>query len=110
MAPLYQYRQRSYIDDRSTLAQLAWEVAANLADKGFTSRGLDAQIAWKAAVIGAVESFLMSHWDASDVPMTNEDVITFAQGTLAYSLADADTIRRLFHIWRGRGFRGNHST
>lgn len=91
---------KRYIEDPAQLTQLAETVATSHADKGFTRQGLETQIEWKAAVIAAVESFLMSHWDTSDVPMTTENVVALAQGTLAHFLADVDTKGRIVELFK----------
>ncbi|MGB8768885.1 MAG: hypothetical protein WCC92_04680, partial [Candidatus Korobacteraceae bacterium] len=90
---------KRYIESPAQLTQLAEAVASAHADKGFTKKGLEEQIAWKAAVIGAVESFLISQWDASDIPMTAEHVTILVQGTLAHFLADADTKARIVELF-----------
>jgi superfamily II DNA/RNA helicase len=90
---------RRYIDDPKSLAQLAQSVAMDHADKGFTRQGLERQMAWKTNVIAAIESFLMSHWDAGDVPMTADDAVTLAHGTLAYFLANAETKQRITSLF-----------
>lgn len=89
-----------YISNPAQLAQLADAVATSHADKKFTKQGLETQIEWKAAVIAAVESFLMSHWDTSDVPMTTETAAMLGQGTLAYFLADANTKARIVDLFK----------
>jgi POLQ-like helicase len=79
---------KRYFDDPVTLAQLSETVAAEHADKTFTKEGLDRQISSKIDKISAIESFLMSHWDTTSVPLTTEAVAALAQGTLAYFLAN----------------------
>lgn len=90
----------SYINDSASLQHLAEEFATNHADKGFTRQGLETQISWKANVIAAVESFLMSHWDTGDIAMTMEGAVALAHGTLAYFLANAETKERLVALFR----------
>ena len=89
-----------YVNDPASLQQLAEEVAANHADKGFTRPGLEMQIAWKANMIAAVESFLMSHWDTGDIAMTTDGAVALAHDTLAYFLGDAETKERLVALFR----------
>jgi POLQ-like helicase len=90
---------KRYLDDPIKLTQLAEKVAKDHADKGFTKQGLDGQIAWKIDVISSVESFLMSQWDVSGVPITNDQVTTLAKGTLAYFLADAEDKVRIVQLF-----------
>lgn len=91
---------KRYFDDPVTLAQLSEQVAAEHADKTFTKEGLDRQIASKIDMISAIESFLMSHWDTTSVPLTTEAVANLAQGTLAYFLADDDVKARIVTLFR----------
>ena len=37
--------------------------------------------------LGAIESFLMSHWDAGETPLSTDAVLALARGNLAYHLA-----------------------
>lgn len=90
---------KRYLDDPAKLNQLATKVAKDHADKGFTKQSLNSQIVWKIDVISAVESFLMSQWDVTGVPMTNDQVITLARGTLAYFLADAEDKVRIVQLF-----------
>src|ERR1035441_4201620 len=89
-----------YISDPATMHQLAQQVATNYADRGFTRAGLEAQIARKASVIAAIESFLMSHWDTGEAAMTIEGAVALAHGTLAYFLANAEIKERLVALFR----------
>jgi superfamily II DNA/RNA helicase len=88
-----------YVNHPEQLANLAAEVAATHADKGFTQQGLQTQILWKLDVISSVESFLMSQWDTSGTPVTDEDVIALAKGTLAYFLADDADKQRILNLF-----------
>jgi POLQ-like helicase len=89
-----------YISDPASMHQLAQEVATNHADKGFTRAGLEAQIARKASVVAAIESFLMSHWDTDDSAMTIEGAVALANGTLAYFLANTEIKDKLLALFR----------
>jgi hypothetical protein len=91
---------KRYFDDPATLAQLSDTVVAAHGDKTFTKEGLDRQISWKIDVISAIESFLMSHWDTTDVPLTTEAVAALAQGTLAYFLASDEVKARIITLVR----------
>jgi superfamily II DNA/RNA helicase len=91
---------KRYFDDPATLAQLSNSVVAAHGDKTFTKEGLDRQISWKIDVISAIESFLMSHWDTTSVPLTTEAVAALSQGTLAYFLASNEVKARIVTLFR----------
>jgi hypothetical protein len=85
---------RRYIESRDAFSELTDSVVSAHGDKKFTRQGMNRQIAWKLAVIAAIESFLMSHWDAGETPLATDDVVKLARGTLAYHLAtDEDKLR-----------------
>lgn len=90
---------KQYIQDPAALTRLADEVVAKHAEKGFTKSGLYAQVSRKIAMISAVESFLLSHWDAGAAPLTTEKVVELAQGTLAYFLANDDQKARIVSLF-----------
>ncbi len=85
---------RRYLQSQDAFSELAESVSTEHADKKFTRQGMYKQIAWKLNIIGAIESFLMSHWDAGETPLSTDAVLALARGTLAYHLAgDGDKIR-----------------
>lgn len=91
---------KRYFEDPATLAQLSVKVAAEHAEKTFTKEGLDRQISRKVDLISAIESFLLSQWDTTDVPLTTEAAAALAQGTLAYYLAKDDVKARIVALFR----------
>ena len=85
---------RRYLQSQDAFSELAGSVSTAHADKHFTRQGMNKQIEWKLDVIAAIESFLMSHWDAGETPLSTEAVVALARGTLAYHLAgDQDKTR-----------------
>lgn len=91
---------KRYFDDPVALGQLSATVASQHADKTFTKEGLDKQISWKLNLIAAIESFLLSQWDATDAPLTTEAAAALAQGTLAYFLANDEVKARIVALFR----------
>ncbi|MGE4403023.1 MAG: DEAD/DEAH box helicase [Desulfobulbus sp.] len=92
---------KAYISDPDKIAQLAAGIAAQHGDKKFSRDGVERQVAWRISLICAVESFLLSHWDATENGLTEADVLRLAEGTLAFFLADdqkKEHIRELFKL------------
>lgn len=70
-------------------------------DKKFTANGVAKQLAEKLAIVKAIESFLMSNWDAGSESSTIEEMVLLSANTLAYHLADDATkqlIRQVFML------------
>jgi POLQ-like helicase len=62
---------------------------------------LSAQIRWRADLISAIESFLVSNWPDTDEAISQGFAVELAKGTLAFHLADdamRDTILSLFQL------------
>ena len=94
----------AYIDAPDQIADLAARIAARHGDKGFSRDGVERQIAWRISLICAVESFLLSHWDESEDGLSEADVTSLADGTLAFFLADdqkKEYLRALFQLLAG---------
>ncbi|MHB8708123.1 MAG: helicase-related protein, partial [Desulfuromonadales bacterium] len=92
---------RAYISDPDEVSKLAAGIAGQHGDKGFTREGVERQVSWRISLISAVESFLLSHWDESEVGFSESDVISLAEETLAFSLADdqkREHLRELFKL------------
>ena len=91
----------AYISDPDKVAKLAEGIAARHGDKGFSRDGVERQITWRISLISAVESFLLSHWDETEDGLSEADVASLTEGTLAFFLADDQTkehIRELFQL------------
>ncbi|MEL7614535.1 DEAD/DEAH box helicase [Vreelandella titanicae] len=95
---------KAYIEDPDEVAKLAAEIAAQHKDKKFSQNGVERQVAWRISLISAIESFLLSHWDESEDGLSEADVTSLAEGTLAFFLADdqkKEHIRELFQLLAG---------
>lgn len=95
---------KAYVNDPDEIAQLAAGIAARHGDKGFSRDGVERQVSWRISLICAVESFLLSHWDESEVGLSGVDVSRLAEGTLAFFLADdhkKEHIHELFRLLAG---------
>jgi superfamily II DNA/RNA helicase len=90
---------KRYVEAPNTFDEFAKDVATEHADKNFTKGGLERQISWKISVISAVESYLMSQWDAGDAPLAAESVTALAKGTFAYFLANEEDKLRLTDLF-----------
>ncbi len=92
---------KAYIENREAVESWAESLSVLHADKNFEKGDLSKQIRWRADIISAIESFLVSNWPGAD-EAPNEDFATeLAKGTLAYHLADEDlreTILSLFAL------------
>lgn len=77
------------------------ELAATLAQEGFSQNELQVQIEQRAEAFSTIESFLMAHWDTADATDHHEDINRLTQATLAYHLADdtdREALLKLFQI------------
>lgn len=64
-----------------------------------TAKNLKEQLMWRINITSAVESYLMTYWNESE--LEDDEIKELAEETLAYSLAieeDKENITKLFHI------------
>jgi len=95
---------KNYIENPAKVSRLADKIFQNHSNKGFTKEGVKRQVSWKINLISAIESFLLSHWDMSEVDLSESDVLHLAEETFAYFLADEekrDYIIKLFKLLAG---------
>jgi superfamily II DNA/RNA helicase len=95
---------KAYINDPNEIAELAAGISARHGYKGFSRDSVKRQAAWRISLICAVESFLLSHWEESEDGLSEADVISLAEGTLAFFLADEqrkEHLRELFQLLAG---------
>lgn len=88
-----------YIIEPDQVPHLADRITKQLDDKKFSRDGVKQQIDWRMNLIGAIESFLLSHWDNTESVFSDAAVIRLAEGTLAFRLANdqqKEYIRELF--------------
>jgi superfamily II DNA/RNA helicase len=85
---------RAYITGPAQIDDLPSSIAARLADRGYSERGLTEQIAYKRNIIAAIESYLMAYWDESQSESGEVRAAELARGTLAYHLAAGDETTR----------------
>jgi POLQ-like helicase len=76
-----------YNQDYTSLITRLENAAEDHEDKKFSVSGLLNQVAYKAHLISAIESYLMANWDESHPEFDEDAVSTLARGTLAYFLA-----------------------
>lgn len=81
---------QAYNDGNEAIEKIVNNIALRYAESGFTISDLTQQIRYKTYLVGAVESYLMANWDQSQPEFDEDTVIDFANGTLAYFLANVD--------------------
>lgn len=91
----------AYIEDKTLLAKIAANIVAAHKDKGFELPETKRQLDEKAAIFGAIESFLLANWDENENGLSEEDIGDLAKRTFAYSLAsepEKKELVELFHL------------
>jgi superfamily II DNA/RNA helicase len=92
---------KAYINDPDEVVKMAAGIVTRHSDKHFSRYEVERQVVWRINLICAVESFLLSHWDETEDGLSEAGVISLAEGTLAFFLADEqqrEHIRGLFNI------------
>jgi len=79
---------KAYVNAPEEVAKFAEKIVQFHKDKNFSKVGVERQISWKINLISSIESFLMSNWDVNDCEISEQDIISLAEETLAYFLAD----------------------
>lgn len=89
----------AYTLGKATLQKWIERVAEQFAYYNVTFDRLSRQVEQKMHTLSAIESYLMANWDENQSDAQEEKVVSLAQGTLAYFLADDEQkqkIERLF--------------
>jgi POLQ-like helicase len=92
---------KAYIEDPEAVESWAEKISDKHSDKKFEKGDLSAQIRWRADLISAIESFLVSNWPDTDEAISQGFAVELAKGTLAFHLADEAmraTILSLFQL------------
>lgn len=92
---------KEYINNPGGIAKFSQEIATQHKDKNFSKDGVERQITWKINLMSAIESFLMANWEPNADSISEEEVMSLAEQTLAYFLADDEKrghIRELFKL------------
>lgn len=90
---------KAYIENPEAVENWAATISDQHADKKFERADLSKQIQWRASLISAIESFLVSNWPKSEEALSQDWASELAKGTLAYHLAEDEmraTILELF--------------
>lgn len=85
----------------SNISNLVDKIEEDYGIKGLKKDVVEPQINLKISLIASVENFLLSQWDLDEKTFTEEDIISLAEKTLAFHLADEknkDNIRNLFKV------------
>lgn len=89
----------AYIESPESIKKLPKEFSNEHSDHKFTITGLSWQIDYKVQIISSIESFLMAHWDSSDLESNDEGVNDLAKGTLAYFLSDDEQQAKILELF-----------
>jgi len=81
---------KAYIEDRDAVISWSDEIVELYGDRGFTKNSISRQISWKADIIAAIESFLLSNAKPDETELSLENITALAEGTLAFYLADPE--------------------
>jgi hypothetical protein len=90
---------RLYTENKEAVSSLPITFSQKFADKSFTLGGLERQITWKLAIISAIESYLMTYWEASNAESEKTDIEQLAKGTLAYFLSDEEKREEIIELF-----------
>lgn len=88
---------RAYMQGKAYIEALIASIVKDHSDKGFTQKGLVAQVSWRSSIFATIESYLMSYWEEAQ---GDEDVQGLAQGTLAYFLSNDDEKKQLMELFQ----------
>lgn len=88
---------RWYTANKSELQETLTEFATKNAGDKFTVKGLMDQARWKFKIFGAIESYLMAHWEESGGDGSSPR--TLAEGTLAYALISDEQKKQLVELF-----------
>jgi POLQ-like helicase len=88
-----------YLLEKDAQKSALKEIASEYADEQETLDRLQSLFAWKINIISAIESFLMANWNPNHATHQKEDVVSLAQGTLAYFLASDDQKKQIEELF-----------
>lgn len=89
----------AYIGGRNDLNHVISQIVKEHSTNGFTKEKIRSQFEFFGRILSSIESFLLSNWDTDAGEISEEDVVSLAEDTLAYFLADEakqGNIRDLF--------------
>ncbi len=90
---------KAYIEDPEAVESWADKITDLHSDKNFEKGDLSAQIRWRANLISAIESFLVSNWPDTDEVISQDFAAELAKGTLAFHLADDDMRAKILSLF-----------
>ncbi len=88
-----------YIEDRVQLMELPGRIVELHNEKGFELGDTTRQLDEKIATFGAIESYLLAHWDATEGGLTTKEIEALAKSTFAYSIADEVNKSQLLELF-----------
>ena len=92
---------RIYIDTPDRITRHVADIIQPHGLTDFALKGVMKEISHRIHLISAVESFLLSHLEETEVGFSEEDIISLAEGTFAFFLAgniEKEDIRALFKL------------
>ncbi|RBW57449.1 DEAD/DEAH box helicase [Ruegeria sp. A3M17] len=90
---------KAYIDDPEAVESWATKISDLHPDIKFERADLSNQIQWRASLISAIESFLVSNWPETEAARSQDFASELAKGTLAYHLADDETRAAILELF-----------
>lgn len=88
-----------YLDDKAQLAGAAAKIVELHKEKGFELSDTKRQIDQKVAIFGAIESYLLAHWDETDEGLSKKEIGALAKRTFAYSIAKDAEKKELLELF-----------
>ena len=88
-----------YLNDRAQLDGAAAKIVAGHKERGFELSDTKRQIDQKIAIFGAIESYLLAHWDETDRGLSKEEICALAKRTFAYSIAKDPEKKELLELF-----------
>jgi len=90
----------AYLESPEKISDLPKKFSVKYSDKNFTTDGLSFQISYKIQIISAIESFLMAHWESSNLESNDEGINNLAKGTFAYFLSNDDQRDKILELFK----------
>lgn len=89
----------AYIAGDSTINAFITEIHDRRLNSVFTMDHIRSQIRYKLEILAAIESYLMAHWESSEIDQDDTGITTLVAATLAYALADEDRREELISLF-----------
>ena len=92
---------KTYVEEPEKLDKLPKKISTSKSLEGkYSEANIATQIAWKLNIISSIESYLMAHWDDSDLDPQENEITELAKGTLAYFLANEEQQDQIIELFK----------